>query len=135
MLRYLRSWLTARIFKHPRNLDDLNGKLVIAGISFEESAGEASEQFQVYGRVSRVSPTEGVILRKADGSGEFVLPPFPLSAYRRAVAGDYHLQDSGKIVTDPDFTTSWTFAMPESMREEVRQQGVTGGFDDVSGEP
>ncbi|WP_300393702.1 hypothetical protein [Henriciella sp.] len=124
----------ARFFrKHPASLAELEGKIVLAGLSFLDEEGAVAERFQLYGRVIRASRHEGVVLAKGDGTGEFILPPYPLQSYRRAASGEYTIKSSGARIMDPDFTTAWLIDGPPDGWPETRLHGMQGGFEPVSG--
>ena len=92
--------------------DDLWGSTVLIGVTYYSAGGEFSHQTQMYGVVEQVDP-EGVLIRlqgPRDGE-EFWLPP-DLEAFQAAPPGDYRLRSTGEVLTDPDFTTTWTIEMP-----------------------
>lgn len=95
------------------NSDELLGSTVLIGVTYYHAGGEFSHQTQIYGVVERVEPEDGVMIRlQGPRAGEeFWLPP-DLDAFEAAPPGDYRLRSTGEVVTDPDFTTTWTIEMP-----------------------
>lgn len=93
--------------------DDLVGSTVLIGVTYYNAGGEFTHQTQIYGVVERVEPESGVLIRlQGQRAGEeFWLPPDP-EAFQAAPAGEYRLRSTGEVVTDPDFTTTWTIEMP-----------------------
>ena len=98
------SWDEARAEK-------LHGSTVLVGLTFNEPEVPRQEQF--YGTVMSTDPEEGITLR-LDGSrsGEvYTLPPDP-GAFFPAKPGSYRLRETGEVVVDPDYTTTWDFTPP-----------------------
>jgi len=86
--------------------DRLDGSVVLVGVTYNEPDGPRLEQF--FGTVIAVDEIEGITLR-LDGSrsGEtFMLPP-DLQAIFPAKPGSYRLRQSGEVVNDPDYITTW----------------------------
>ncbi len=95
----------------PQLAERLGGATVLVGITYDEPAGARLEQF--FGTVMEAHPTDGVSLR-LEGSrlGEvYTLPP-DLRAFKLAPEGSYRLRETGEIVLNPDFTTTWTITPP-----------------------
>jgi hypothetical protein len=61
----------------------------------------------VVGVVEGASLDIGIRVALKNSSDPCVLPP-DLSAIRHAAPGEYRLKESGEIVKDPDFITTWT---------------------------
>lgn len=90
--------------------DDLAAKLlgsvVLVGITRRSVNGETLEQF--YGTVQRANAQGIDLALSGSRSGEnFFLPPDP-RAFFPAQPGSYRLRNTGEIVENPDFTTTWT---------------------------
>lgn len=90
--------------------EDLSGKVLLAGITYQARSGELIEQKQVWGTVTQAD-SRAIEMRQADGE-VFVLPP-DLSAISPAAPGDYTLRSTGEIVTDPDFLSTWICTKPD----------------------
>lgn len=86
--------------------EKLLGSVVLVGITRRSVSGDTLEQF--YGTVVRAG-AEGIDLTLSGSrSGEnFFLPPHP-QAFLPAQPGSYRLRDTGEVVENPDFTTTWT---------------------------
>lgn len=94
----------------PEWSDDLAAKLlgsvVLVGITRRNVSGETLEQF--YGTVERADAQGIDLALSGSRSGEhFLLPPDP-RAFFTAQPGSYRLRDTGEVVENPDFTTTWT---------------------------
>ena len=84
----------------------LLGSLVLVGITRRSVSGETLEQF--YGTVERADAQGIDLALSGSRSGEhFFLPPDP-RAFFPAQPGSYRLRDTGEVIEDPDFTTTWT---------------------------
>ena len=89
----------------------LRGATVLVGITSNEPSGQRLEQF--YGTVMSTDPEAGITLR-LEGSryGEvYTLPP-DLRALLPAPSGSYRLRNTGEVVIDPDYTTTWDITPP-----------------------
>jgi len=97
-------------WEHAR-AEKLIGATVLVGLTFNEPAGQRLEQF--YGTVMAADPEEGITLRlEGSRSGEvYTLPP-DLRAFFPARPGSYRLRETGEVVVDPDYTTTWDFTPP-----------------------
>ena len=91
--------------------EKLHGSTVLVGVTYNEPEGQRLEQF--YGTVMSPDPETGIMLRlEGSRSGEvYTLPP-DLRAFFPANPGSYRLRDTGEVVIDPDFTTTWDFTSP-----------------------
>jgi hypothetical protein len=61
----------------------------------------------VVGVIENASSDTGIRVALKNSSDPCVLPP-DLDAVRPAPQGEYRLKESGEIVKDPDFLTTWT---------------------------
>jgi hypothetical protein len=91
--------------------DSLDGAVILVGMTYDEPGGPRVEQF--FGTVVAVDERDGVTLRlEGSRSGEtFRLPP-DLRAIFPAKPGSYKLRQTGEVVNDPDFTTTWERTPP-----------------------
>ena len=91
----------------------LEGSVILVGITYEDPSGPRLDQF--FGTVVGVDPDNGIELRLGGSrSGEtFVLPP-DLRSLNPAERGSYRLGQTGEVVIDPDFTTTWNVAPPRN---------------------
>jgi len=90
---------------------ELSGSTVLVGLTFNEPTGPRLEQF--YGTVMGAHPDKGVSLRlEGSRKGEtYTLPP-DLRGFFPAKPGSYCLRETGEVVVDPDYTTTWNFTPP-----------------------
>ena len=91
--------------------EKLQGATVLVGLTFNEPTGQRLEQF--YGTVMSAEPEDGITRRwEGSRSGEvYTLPP-DLGAFFPAPPGSYRLRETGEVITDPDYTTTWNFTPP-----------------------
>jgi hypothetical protein len=86
--------------------DDLRGSVVLVGIARQSSTGETLEQF--FGTVERADEGGIELILGGSRAGEsYFLPPDP-RAFHPAQPGSYRLRQTGEVIEDPDFTTTWT---------------------------
>jgi len=80
-------------------------------MTYIEPDGERREQF--FGTVISAVENEGITLRLGGSrSGEtFRLPP-DTNAFLPAQPGSYRLRATAEVVSDPDYTTTWTINRP-----------------------
>ena len=91
------------------SLEVMIGKRILVGITYLGSGDEPDRTVQLAGTVTAVEP----LVTIDHGQPEpFTLPPLQ-DAYDAAPAGRYTLQESGEVVEDPDFVTTWTVSPPE----------------------
>jgi hypothetical protein len=90
-------------------LNELVGTHVLVGLTIEDQATGETRLSQLHGAVTAVDPKKGILLELAGKrSGEtYTLPPDTRS-FSRAPAGEYRLRETGEVVTNPDFLTTWT---------------------------
>lgn len=92
--------------------EELVGKVVLIGITYMDARDNIRDRKQWWGTVEKASAGEGIHVNLRNSTDPCVLPP-DLSAIRHAAPGEYHLKESGEIVTDPDFLTTWTCVEPD----------------------
>ncbi len=103
-------------------MSDFIGKHVLIGITFKNGKGEVVEHVQTHGRIVAVED-KGISVEKADGSGNFGLPP-GTQWLKPAPPGDYRLKSTGEVVVNPDFLTQWT--LEESRPENLEAYKARG---------
>ncbi|MDX2287275.1 MAG: hypothetical protein NW217_00425 [Hyphomicrobiaceae bacterium] len=94
----------------------LVGKYLLIGITYFEADGETLiEQRQRHGIISSVDADVGItVALHGERAGETIVLPPHLPAFEDAAPGEYHLHESGEIVTDPDLTTMWKIVRPQN---------------------
>ena len=86
---------------------------MIVGLTYNEPSGPKVQQF--HGTIMSADPHEGVKLRlEGSRSGEFYTLPPALEAFFSAKPGSYRLRETGEVVTDPDYTTTWERTPPSN---------------------
>lgn len=86
----------------------LLGATVLVGITRLEPDGERQEQF--FGTVERANEQGIELLLGGSRSGDtYFLPPDP-NAFYPAQPGSYRLRQTGEVLEDPDYTTTWTIS-------------------------
>lgn len=87
--------------------DELIGKVILIGVTYVDKHDNLLSRKQWWGVVESASSDIGIRVALKNSSDLCVLPP-DLGAIRRAAPGEYRLKESGEIVKDPDFLTTWT---------------------------
>jgi hypothetical protein len=87
--------------------DDLIEKVILIGVTYVDKQDNLLDRKQWWGIVESASSDIGIRVSLKNSSDPCVLPP-DLNAIRRAAPGEYRLKESGEIVNDPDFLTTWT---------------------------
>ena len=86
------------------------GKHILVGMTYIDHNDTLVEQIQFHGTITRITE-EGIFIDRADGTGEFSLPP-DLDSLHPAKAGEYRLRSTGEVVVDPDYLSTWTVTSP-----------------------
>jgi hypothetical protein len=73
-----------------------------------DAEGEVTAAQQFCGRVLEV--TDGVVVVERPGEEEAAVLPADAAAYEEAKPGRYTLHNTGEIVIDPDFISTWRVA-------------------------
>jgi hypothetical protein len=89
----------------------LVGATVLIGITRLHASG--AEQEQMFGVIKSANSREGfeVTLKGSRTSETYWLPP-DLRNFFAAPPGEYHLRGTGEVVTNPDYTSTWTIQPP-----------------------
>jgi hypothetical protein len=96
------------------NLELMVGKRLLVGITYVGSSDSSDEKVQFVGVVTGVDPVVTIDHGMAE---PFSLPAEP-DAYDEAPPGQCTLQDTGEVVEDPDFMTTWTVNPPDKWFDE-----------------
>ena len=90
----------------------LEGATVLVGITYHEPTGDRQEQF--FGTVMSADSERGILLQlEGNCAGEVRTLPPDLGAFSPAAPGTYRLRETGEIITDPDYTSSWSITPPQ----------------------
>ena len=100
----------------PEQAWELYGKIVMVGFTYVNDSGNVIEQKQFHGEVIRANPSEGIVLKLADGT-ERTLPP-DFRPFRKTKPGEYREQSTGEIVVDPDWLCSYTVRQRASSKSD-----------------
>lgn len=94
------------------------GKHLLAGLTYQNKDGEVVKHVQLHGKITRITK-DGIFFNRADGKGEFSLPP-DIESLKPAIPGaEYRLKSTGEVVSDVDYVSNWTIDMPS---EETGKQ-------------
>jgi hypothetical protein len=94
-----------------RRAEALLGATVLVGVTRMLPRGPEHEQ--VFGEVSSADRVHGICIELSGSrAGEVCWLPPDLRGFAKARPGDYRLRSTGEIVTDPDYTATWTLHPP-----------------------
>ncbi|HWL53178.1 MAG TPA: hypothetical protein VNQ90_12140 [Chthoniobacteraceae bacterium] len=96
---------------------EMLGKVVLAGVSFCNAAGEVIENRQYFGTVLRINEQEGLVIVSGIDGKEVKLPP-DLEQYIPASPGTYTLKAIERVVVNPDYVSTWSVHPSGDDREE-----------------
>ncbi|GLY14769.1 hypothetical protein LWF15_05460 [Kineosporia rhizophila] len=97
-----------RLMRGGEQLSVMVGRRLLVGITFLDESGNVTNAQQFCGRVLEVA--DGVVVVERPGEPEPAVLPADVAAYRKAQTGRYTLRDTGQIVIDPDFVSTWQVA-------------------------
>ena len=102
----------------PKLAVKLIGKRVLVGVTDLAADGAVAGQRQFHGYAIRADRRAGIALR-LDGvrAGEEVVLPPDTRAFRRAAPGEYRLRQTGEVVEDPDYLTTWSIRQRDKSRD------------------
>ena len=88
---------------------ELIGKLLLVGLTHCNSDGSVERQEQFFGIVQSADVNSGIVLNlKGTRAGcRYNLPP-DLRSYFKASPGNYRLRSTKEVVTNPDFTVTFS---------------------------
>ena len=93
-------------------LSGLIGHRLLVGITYLDSEGAVTAARQFCGTVLDVG--DGVVVVERPGEPEPAVLPADADAYRPAEPGKYALAQTGEIVVDPDFLSTWRVASTQT---------------------
>jgi hypothetical protein len=93
----------------------LVGSIVIVGITYVDSEDKPYEQLQYHGIIASADKEQGIAIEchSEKKRGETVWLPPQTNVFKAAPPGTYRLRSTGEIVTDPDYTCSYTITKAE----------------------
>lgn len=94
-----------RLKRGAEQLGGLKGRRLLVGITYLDDEGQITSTQQFCGRVLDVG--DGVVVVERPGEREPAVLPADAAAYEPAAEGAYRLQNTGEIVIDPDYVTTW----------------------------
>jgi hypothetical protein len=88
---------------------ELTGELVLVGLTHWNSDGSVDRREQFFGIVQSADKHAGILLNlKGTHAGcRYNLPP-DLRSYFKASPGNYRLRSTNEVVTNPDFTVTFS---------------------------
>ena len=91
--------------------EKLLGARILVGLTRREADGDHLLQF--FGVVTDAHPRDGITLElEGSRAGETYRLPPDLRAFHPAPPGSYRLRQTGEVVIDPDYTTTWEVTPP-----------------------
>jgi hypothetical protein len=91
---------------------DFVGKVILLGVTYENSLGEVTGQQQWSGTIKTYSNTLGIQI-DLDDSDEFCAIPPMAEAISKAPEGEYRLRSTGKVIVNPAYLATWICKKPE----------------------
>ena len=102
------------------------GKVVLIGITYENSDGEITGRQQWAGTIKTYSNREGIQVDLFDSDEFCALPPLP-DAIKPAKPGVYRLKSTGREIEDPDYLATWICTAPEPRKRQNDQTSDGNG--------
>lgn len=87
------------------------GKNLLVGITYLDSNEEVKKLIQLHGKITRIT-NEGIFFNRADGEGEFALPPDLESLEPALPHAEYQLKSTGEVVRDVDYISNYVVSAP-----------------------
>jgi hypothetical protein len=84
---------------------DLQGKVILIGLTFIDNEGELIEQYQTHGIVSELT-SDGLIKIERKDNTIFQMP-YDKDTIKKAEKGEYRLRTTKEVIIDPDFLMTW----------------------------
>jgi hypothetical protein len=100
----------------------IKGKVFLIGLTFVDSDEQLIEQYQTSGTVEKLDDSGIFKFRRLDGS-IFQLP-YDQETINEAYEGEYRERETGNIITNPDFITTWKIVVNNADNlEEMKLNG------------
>lgn len=92
---------------------DIVGAVVLVGITYKSSDGTIERQDQFFGTVVRADRDKGILIA-LDGQrrGQTWNMPPDIHLLSPAGPGEYRLKSTGEVVSNPDYTATWSVQKP-----------------------
>lgn len=102
----------------PKLAVELVGKRVLVGITDLAPDGSVLGRREFCGQAVRADWRTGIALRlEGARAGEEVLLPPDTRAFHPVGPGEYRLRQTGEVVRDPDFFTTWSLRSRDKTRD------------------
>ncbi|QUI22586.1 hypothetical protein HZI73_09855 [Vallitalea pronyensis] len=89
----------------------LKNKSILVGLTYVHNDNSISHRVEFLGTIIDLD-NEGLVIKKDSDGDKFWLPP-DNSAIQHAPKGEYTLQTTGEVISNPDFMTIWTIDLQE----------------------
>lgn len=98
-------------------LKDLVGKTLLIGFTYYNQQQEITDQKQFFGEIATADEFNGIFVNIGDDK-PLLIPPDP-TCILFAPRGSYTCLSSSRLVTNPDYLTSWLVTLPVSPAEAI----------------
>jgi hypothetical protein len=95
-------------------MNEFVGKYVLIAVTYVDGSGQEEASVQMHGVVTSVSEQGITISLKGEREGENWTMPANVNAISPAEPGRYQLPETGEIVENPDFITTWMVQRPRT---------------------
>ena len=92
-------------------VEQLIGKTLLIGVTYRSHDGQLTERKQFFGPITEITRKRGIVIHDEISDAEYCLPP-DLKQLHPAKKGNYTLKASGRVITNPDYTTQWFRTAP-----------------------
>jgi len=93
---------------------DYVGKYILIAVTYLDAAGNQEDSVQMHGVIETASPDGIKIALKGERDGETWTMPADPTAISSASPGRYKLPETGEIIENPDFITTWAVQKPRT---------------------
>ena len=117
-LRFTERWTKDRALPQvdETKAADYVGKVVLIGVTYEDSKGRITGRRQWAGIIQTYSNKQGIRVALFDSKEFCALPPDP-DAIRPANPGVYRLKETGREIKNPDYLATWICSAPDPCNE------------------
>jgi len=108
------SWSgTARADFDAAAMNTYLGKYILIAFTYVDASGKAVESIQMHGVIESATEQGITVSLKGEREGESWTMPADATALSPADPGRYQLPETGEIVENPDFITTWMVQKPQ----------------------